>query len=202
MAVAGDAEIEGGGRPARRRARKAGPARRHHRVPLPQLRPLLGGALLSNTGTWVPERHRPPVVFKLTGSAGWLGVAAFAQLFPAWLMGPTGGVIADRFHAARCCSSPRRDGRPGLLGRWCGPPVCAAPVIVGIVALSGIVAGLNIASWQAFVAARPRGTCSTPSPELGPVQRLAGVRPPPSVASCWPASASGPSSSAPSRSSR
>ena len=49
------------------------------------------GAVLSNTGSWVQNVTVPFVVFKLTGSAGWLGVAGFAQLFPAWLMGPAGG---------------------------------------------------------------------------------------------------------------
>ena len=111
------------------------------------------GALLSNTGSWVQNVTVPFVVFKLTGSAGWLGVAAFAQLFPAWLMGPAGGVIADRF--------PRRT---VLLVTQAAMAVLAlaeavvwvagvrsAPVIVGIVALSGVVAGLNIPSWQAFV---------------------------------------------------
>ncbi|MCB1015026.1 MAG: MFS transporter [Acidimicrobiales bacterium] len=111
------------------------------------------GAVLSNTGTWVQNVTVPFVVFQLTGSAGWLGVAGFAQLFPAWLMGPLGGVVADRF--------PRRT---VLLVTQSAMAVLAlaeaavwaagvrnAVVIVGIVAVSGVVAGLNIPSWQAFV---------------------------------------------------
>ncbi len=111
------------------------------------------GAVLSNTGSWVQNVTVPFVVFKLTGSAGWLGVAGFAQLFPAWLMGPVGGVIADRF--------PRRtvllitQSVMALLALleaavWAAG-VRNAVVVVAIVAVSGIVAGLNIASWQAFV---------------------------------------------------
>ncbi len=111
------------------------------------------GAVLSNTGSWVQNVTVPFVVFKLTGSAGWLGVAGFAQLFPAWLMGPAGGVVADRF--------PRRSvllvtqTMMALLALaeaavWAAG-VRNAVVIVGIVALSGVVAGLNIPSWQAFV---------------------------------------------------
>lgn len=111
------------------------------------------GAVLSNTGSWVQNVTVPFVVFKLTGSAGWLGVAGFAQLFPAWLMGPAGGVVADRF--------PRRSvllvtqTMMALLALveaavWAAG-VRNAVVIVAIVALSGVVAGLNIASWQAFV---------------------------------------------------
>lgn len=111
------------------------------------------GAVLSNTGSWVQNVTVPFVVFKLTGSAGWLGVAGFAQLFPAWLMGPAGGVVADRF--------PRRtvllvtQTAMALLALleavvWAAG-VRNAVVIVAIVAVSGVVAGLNIPSWQAFV---------------------------------------------------
>jgi MFS family permease len=111
------------------------------------------GALLSNTGTWVQNVTVPFVVFQITDSGAWLGFAAFAQLFPAWLMGPLSGVIADRF--------PRRtvllvtQSLMALLAFleaavWAAG-VRSPHVIVGIVALSGFVAGLNIASWQAFV---------------------------------------------------
>ncbi len=155
VAVAGDAEIEEAadlpapaGEAHKPGLRDATTAFRYRNFAL-----FWSGALLSNTGTWVQNVTVPYVVFKLTGSAGWLGVAAFAQLFPAWLMGPTGGVIADRF--------PRRSvllvtqsamAALALLEAvvWAAG-VRSAPVIVGIVALSGIVAGLNIASWQAFV---------------------------------------------------
>lgn len=111
------------------------------------------GALLSNTGSWVQNVTVPFVVFKLTGSAGWLGVAAFAQLFPAWLMGPAGGVIADRFPRRTVLLVTQAAMAVLALAEavvWAAG-VRSAPVIVGIVALSGVVAGLNIPSWQAFV---------------------------------------------------
>lgn len=134
--------------PEKRGLRDAARAFRHRNFAL-----FWTGAVLSNTGSWVQNVTVPFVVFKLTGSAGWLGVAGFAQLFPAWLMGPVGGVVADRF--------PRRSvllvtqTMMALLALaeaavWAAG-VRNAVVIVGIVALSGVVAGLNIPSWQAFV---------------------------------------------------
>ena len=132
----------------RRGLRDAAQAFRHRNFAL-----FWTGALLSNTGTWVQNVTVPFVVFQITGSAAWLGFAAFAQLFPAWLMGPLGGVIADRF--------PRRQvllvsqsvmAVLALLEAAVWAAGVRSPVvIVGIVALSGFVAGLNIPSWQAFV---------------------------------------------------
>lgn len=111
------------------------------------------GALLSNTGSWVQNVTVPFVVFKLTGSAGWLGVAGFAQLFPAWLMGPAGGVVADRFprRTVLLVSQSAMAALALLEAAVWAAGVRNAAVIVGIVAVSGIVAGLNIPSWQAFV---------------------------------------------------
>lgn len=111
------------------------------------------GALVSNTGMWVQNVTVPFVVFELTGSAAWVGFAGFAQLFPAWLMGPAGGSIADRF--------PRRN---VLLVSQAAMAVVAfllwavwtagvrSPwAVVGLVAVSGLIGGLNIGAWQAFV---------------------------------------------------
>ena len=111
------------------------------------------GALLSNTGSWVQNVTVPFVVFKLTGSAGWLGVAGFAQLFPAWLMGPAGGVVADRFprRTVLLVTQSMMAGLALLEAAVWAAGVRNAAVIVGIVAVSGVVAGLNIPSWQAFV---------------------------------------------------
>ncbi|OWY62247.1 hypothetical protein B7486_59470, partial [cyanobacterium TDX16] len=55
------------------------------------------GALISNTGSWMQNVTVPFVVFQITDSPAWVGVAGFAQFLPAWLMGPLGGAIADRF---------------------------------------------------------------------------------------------------------
>ena len=111
------------------------------------------GALLSNTGTWVQGATIPFVVYHLTDSAAWVGWVAFLQFLPVMALGPVGGSLADRF--------PRRtlllvtQGALGVLALafWVVWVTDRASLgaIVFLVVLSGLVAGLNIPAWQAFV---------------------------------------------------
>ena len=111
------------------------------------------GALVSNTGTWVQNVTVPFVVFQITRSPAWVGFAAFAQFFPALLMGPAGGVIADRFPRRTVLlvsQSAMAAVAFVLWGAWVSG-VRSPWAIVAIVASSGLIAGLNIGAWQAFV---------------------------------------------------
>ncbi len=54
------------------------------------------GNAISLTGTWVQRVALGWLTWELTGSGTWLGIIAFADLFPAVLLGPIGGVMADR----------------------------------------------------------------------------------------------------------
>src|SRR4051812_34486287 len=53
------------------------------------------GALVSNTGSWVQNLAVPFVLYELTKSATWVGLATFTQFVPAMLLGPLAGSIAD-----------------------------------------------------------------------------------------------------------
>lgn len=111
------------------------------------------GALVSNTGTWMQNLAVPYVVFEITGSAAWLGFAGFAQFLPAWLMGPTGGAIADRFPRRKVLivtAAGQAVVAAALAVVWAAGVRSVWPYIV-LVAVSGSVGGINIASWQAFV---------------------------------------------------
>ncbi len=55
------------------------------------------GALISNVGTWMQLITVPYVILKLTGSGAWVGLTAFAGLFPAVVASPIAGSLADRF---------------------------------------------------------------------------------------------------------
>ena len=46
-------------------------------------------ALVSNVGTWMQNVTVPYVLFHLTGSAAWVGLAAFAQFLPMMLPSPS-----------------------------------------------------------------------------------------------------------------
>lgn len=133
---------------ARPGLREAGAALR-----IPEFRRFWIGALVSNSGSWMQNVSVPFVLYQLTQSATWVGAASFAQFFPAVVMGPLGGSLADRF--------PRRS---VLLVTQAGMAAVSAALwalwasgaaepwsITALVALIGALGGLNIGAWQAFV---------------------------------------------------
>jgi MFS family permease len=56
----------------------------------------VAGQLVSLIGTWTQSVAQSWLVYRLTGSAFWLGVATFCQQAPAFLFASLGGVVADR----------------------------------------------------------------------------------------------------------
>lgn len=56
----------------------------------------VAGQLVSLIGTWTQALAQDWLVYRLTGSAFWLGVASLCQQAPAFLFASLGGVIADR----------------------------------------------------------------------------------------------------------
>ncbi|CAN5725977.1 MFS transporter [soil metagenome] len=111
------------------------------------------GALLSNTGTWIQNVTVPFVLYELTGSAAWTGIATFGQFIPAAVMGPLGGSIADRFHRRSVLLVTQTVMAVLALALWAlwEAGLARPGVIVAVVAAIGFVGGVNIASWQAFV---------------------------------------------------
>ena len=60
-------------------------------------RRLLAGLAVSQIGDWLYNLALVTLVFERTGSALWAGIAAAARVVPVVVLGPVGGVIADRF---------------------------------------------------------------------------------------------------------
>jgi MFS family permease len=56
------------------------------------------GQLVSLIGTWMQTAAEAWLVYRLTGSALWLGVIGFASQFPVFLVAPIGGIVADRYN--------------------------------------------------------------------------------------------------------
>ncbi|MHA1165832.1 MAG: MFS transporter [Alphaproteobacteria bacterium] len=56
---------------------------------------------ISLVGTWMQRIAIGWLTWELTGSPFWLGIIAFADLFPTVIIGPFGGVIADRHSKLR-----------------------------------------------------------------------------------------------------
>ncbi|MDY7102025.1 MAG: MFS transporter [Actinomycetota bacterium] len=111
------------------------------------------GALASNTGTWVQNLTVPYVLYEITSSAFWVGFATFAQFIPVMLLGPLAGSIADRYdrrHILIVTQSLMALAALALWATWAAGVRELAPIL-GLVTLSGLLAGINIPSWQSFV---------------------------------------------------
>ncbi|HWL42048.1 MAG TPA: MFS transporter [Ilumatobacter sp.] len=63
----------------------------------PMFRRLWCGAAVSNAGTWMQSISVPYVIFTMTGSVSWVGLAASAALIPSIVVTPLGGAVADRY---------------------------------------------------------------------------------------------------------
>ena len=79
-----------------------GPSPASSRVPQPfralrhrNYQLFFGGQLVSLTGTWMQSVAQSWLVYRLTGSAGLLGLVGFAGQIPVFLLAPVGGAVAD-----------------------------------------------------------------------------------------------------------
>jgi MFS family permease len=59
------------------------------------------GQGLSLVGTWMQQVAMAWLVYRMTGSAWWLGIVGFAGRIPVLPLAPIGGVVADRFSRKR-----------------------------------------------------------------------------------------------------
>src|SRR5690554_4080607 len=61
----------------------------------------VGGGLISLIGTWMQRIGVGWLMWELTHSGTWLGLAAMADLFPTVVVGPVAGAVADRVDRLR-----------------------------------------------------------------------------------------------------
>lgn len=133
---------------ARPGLREAGAALR-----IPEFRRFWIGATISNSGTWMQNVTVPYVLFQMTGSASWVGLASFLQFLPALVMGPLGGTLADRYPRRTVLLVAQSTLAMAAVGLWLlWSSGAAAPwSITAMVAVFGAIAGTSIGAWQAFV---------------------------------------------------
>jgi len=67
----------------------------------PAFRRLLAGLAVSQAGDWLYNIALVALVYQRTGSAVWAGVTTAARIAPMVILGPFGGLIADRFDRRR-----------------------------------------------------------------------------------------------------
>ncbi len=109
--------------------------------------------IISNSGRFFQAIAIPLVVYDLTRSAAWVGLAGFAQLLPMSLLGPLAGALADRYARRRILivtQSLQAVASLGFVALWFGG-VRSPTVYVLASVVAGVAAGLNLPAWQAFV---------------------------------------------------
>lgn len=112
------------------------------------------GAFVSSIGMWMQNVTVPFLLHEATGSAGWVGLGAFAQFAPVMVMSPLGGSLADRHPRRTILVWNQIALLVVALGLWLtvqGGTIRPA-VIVTLVGLSGAITGLGIPAWQSYVA--------------------------------------------------
>jgi MFS family permease len=110
-------------------------------------------AFISNTGSWMQTIAVPFVVYQMTHSTTWLGIAAFGSFIPGMISGPFGGSYADRHSRKRILVVTQTLMMTSAFALWAVYVSGAATpgIIVGITCVTGFVGGVNITTWQAFV---------------------------------------------------
>lgn len=130
------------------RATVLGRALRHRNYRL-----FFGGQLVSLVGTWMQTTAQAWLVYRLSGSAELLGLAAFASQGPVFLLAQIGGAVADRHDRRRILVWTQ-------LLSMCLAFVLAYLTLSGLIrvwevfvlsALLGVVNAFDIPTRQAFV---------------------------------------------------
>lgn len=101
------------------------------------------GQLVSRTGYWMQGMAQAWLVYRLSQSSFMLGMVAFAGQIPAVVLGPFGGVVADRFSRYKICFYTQ------IL-------FMVQAFILGALTSSGL-----ITVWQVFLMALIAGTLQT-----------------------------------------
>jgi MFS family permease len=113
------------------------------------------GAVVSNSGTWLQGVAVPYVLFEITRSATWVGLATFAAFIPIMVMGPIGGYLADRRSRRLILVVGQSTAALFALALWAvfAAGVREPWVVLSLTALMSSAAGITIPSWQAFIPA-------------------------------------------------
>ena len=107
----------------------------------PAFRFLLAGLAVSQIGDWLYNLALVALVYQRTGSLMWAGVATGARVVPMVVLGPVGGVIADRFDRRRVMVVSDLLRLLLMLGlalvAVTGLPIVFAPVIAALATAAG-----------------------------------------------------------------
>jgi predicted MFS family arabinose efflux permease len=118
------------------------------------LRLLFGGLVTSQAGDWLYNLALLAFVYQRTGSTAWVGITTAARILPEVVLGPIGGVLADRYdrRVVMIASDVLRAAAMGALAvvALTGAPVILAPLLAAVCTAAGA------AYPQCVVAVMPR----------------------------------------------
>src|SRR5262245_23495747 len=105
------------------------------------LRRLFAGLAVSQAGDWLYNLALLAFVYERTGSSAWVGITTAARILPEVVLGPLGGVLADR-HDRRIvmiASDVLRAATMGALAvvALAGGPIVLAPVLAALCTAAG-----------------------------------------------------------------
>ncbi|MDX1540327.1 MAG: MFS transporter [Geminicoccaceae bacterium] len=108
-------------------------------------RAYIAGNSVSLVGTWMQRIGVGWLAWELTGSATVLGLVAFADLFPAVVIGPLGGALADRGDRRRMMfvAQSLNMAQALVLFVLTASGLITIELLVALVLFSGIVIGFN-----------------------------------------------------------
>lgn len=111
------------------------------------------GQGLSLIGTWMTRVAVAWLVYRLTGSALWLGVVSFAGQIPTFLLAPFAGVWVDRWnrHHVLVVTQVLAMLQSFALAALALPGIITLPEILGLSALQGLINAFDMPGRQSFV---------------------------------------------------
>ena len=112
------------------------------------------GGVLTNNGRWTQYVASYYVVYQLTESAAWVGAAAFSTFIPMLLTNPIAGHVSDRFDrrlVLLCTNTACSLLAAGMAISWAAG-LRDPWAWMGLLLVGGFVYGIQLPTWQSFVA--------------------------------------------------
>jgi MFS family permease len=112
-----------------------------------------GGQSVSLVGTWVTRIATSWLVYRLTGSAWWLGVVGFVGQLPTLLLAPAAGVLVDRWdrHRVLVVTQALSLAQSATLAWLAFSHALTVPTIMALQCAQGLINAIDTPARQAFV---------------------------------------------------
>ena len=120
---------------------------------IPNYRLYFIGQIISLSGTWMQRVAQSWLVLELTGSGTTLGVVSALQFLPVLLLGPMGGVLADRYDKRRVLFATQAApaALAGILGVLVATDVVEVWMVYALALALGLVQVVDSPTRQTFI---------------------------------------------------